>query len=535
MKFTSSRHDSRPVSSSRLAGGIHPAGHKKHSLRSAIMETPIPETLFIPLQQHQGSPAKPLVKPGHSVLKGQILAEAVNHSSLPVHAPTSGIVTKLAPYPFPDEFDSSRLAIELQTDGQDQWIELEPMQDWQNLPPADIIERLKQAGVCGLGGAGFPAHRKFDDKKPVELLVINAVECEPYITADQSLLREHACEVVTGARILQHASQAARCVIATESDKKDASQKLREALSDTRLELLELTPRYPLGSEQQLVEALTGQQIPSGRHPVDLGILVSNAGTSKAVHDTIELGRPLISRVTTVCGDTLKTPKNFHVLVGTPVGFLLSLCGMDADRLDRLVLGGSMMGYTLGNPDVPVIKTTNCLIAGSSLEFPAQSPARPCIRCDICSAACPVSLMPQFLYQSLRAEHFDKAEQLGLSDCIECGACAYVCPSNISLVQYYRAGKFELTRQRQEQQRNVYRKARFENRKQRLARDAMQHRGSRRRSVARPENPDVSDNRLQAFSRQQAKIEIADAVARVKARKNKSKKAEQSVSRNNEG
>jgi len=395
------------------------------------------------------------------------------------------------------------------------------------LPPEGIIEAIKQAGICGLGGAGFPAHRKFHSGGSTHLLVINAVECEPYITADQALLRQHAEQVVAGARILKHASQATRCVIAAQSDKRDAIQALEKALADSELELVELTPRYPLGSEQQLLEALTGQQIPTGKHPVDLDILVFNAGTTKAVHDAIELGRPLISRVTTVCGDTLKTPKNFQVLLGTPVSFLLSLCGVDANRLDRLILGGSMMGYTLADPDVPVIKTTNCLIAGSAQEFPARPSARPCIRCDFCSSACPVSLMPQLLYQSLRAEHFEDAEQLGLRDCIECGACAYVCPSNIPLVQYYRAGKFELTLQQQEQQRSAYRKERFESRKRRLARDAEQRRGSRRRSVARPENPDVSDSSLQSFSREQAKIEIADAVARVKARKRKTGKGEQ--------
>ncbi|MBT8147616.1 MAG: electron transport complex subunit RsxC [Gammaproteobacteria bacterium] len=527
MKIVSHRHGSRPISSSGLAGGIHPPGHKPHSLRSVIMETPIPDTLIIPFQQHQGSPATPVVRLGESVLKGQILAEAANHSSLPVHAPTSGRVTKIVPHSYPDEFGSQRTAIELQPDGQDRWLSLQPIEDWQALPPADIINRMRLAGICGLGGAGFPAHRKFHAEEPANLLIINAVECEPYITADQALLREYAREVISGARILQHASQAAQCVIATESDKMDAIESLREALPESGLELVELSPRYPLGSEKQLVELLTGQQIPTGKHPADLGVLVFNVGTAKAVSDAVHLGRPLISRVTTVCGDTLRTPKNFQVLIGTPVSFLLTLCGVDVDRLDRLVLGGSMMGHTLAAPDVPVIKTTNCLIAGSRQEFPARPAARPCIRCDFCSSACPVNLMPQFLYLSLRAEQHDKAGQLGLGDCIECGACAYVCPSNIPLVQYYRAGKFELTLQQQEQQRSAYRRQRFENRKHRLARDAAQRRGSRRRSIARPENPDVSDTNLQSFSRQQAKLEIADAVARVKARKQKSSNAGQ--------
>jgi len=534
VKIASNRDRTRAVRSSSLAGGIHPESHKQHSLRSVIMATPIPEALIVPLQQHQGSPAEPLVKPGDSVLKGQILAKAINSSSLPVHAPTSGKVINIGPYPFPDEFGSSQHAIELRTDGQDQWIELNTVDNWQTLSPEDIVDRIQQAGISGLGGAGFPAHRKFDAKKPMELLIINAVECEPYITADQSLLREFASEVISGARILQYASQATRCVIVTESDKKDAIEKLRDALPESDLELLELTPRYPLGSEQQLVEAITGQQIPGGKHPVDIGILVFNAGTAKAVHDAIELGQPLISRVTTVCGDSLRTPKNFQVLLGTPVSFLLSLCGVDLNQLDRLILGGSMMGYTLQDTDVPVIKTTNCLIAGSRPEFPIQPTARPCIRCDFCSSACPVSLMPQFLYQSLHAENYATAEQLGLPDCIECGACAYVCPSNIPLVHYYRAGKLELLLKQQEQQRSAYRKERYESRKQRLARDTMQRRGSRRRSVARPENPDVSDDSLQTFSRQQAKIEIADAVARVKARRQGTDRPEQPASRKND-
>ena len=522
----------RVVGSSKLAGGIRPADHKQHTLRSVIMDSPIPATLTIPLQQHQGSPARPIVKRGDSVLKGQLLATATNQTSLPVHAPTSGVVINIQSSPYPDEFCSAQPAIELRTDGHDQWVELEPVRNWSKLPPADIVSLLQQAGICGLGGAGFPAHRKFLAGESTELLIVNGIECEPYITADQALLREYAEQVVAGARILLHTSGAKRCVIATESDKRDAIEALDVALEkllpESELELVKLTPRYPLGSEQQLIEAVTGKQIPSGKHAVDLGMLVFNAGTVKAVYDAIELGRPLISRVTTVCGDTLKTPKNFHVLVGTPVRFLLSLCGADSNRIDRLVVGGSLMGHALYNPDVPVIKTTNCLIAGSRLDFPPQPTARACIRCDFCSSTCPVSLMPQLLYQSLRSNRIDMAEQLGLADCIECGACAYICPSNIPLVQYYRAGKFELTLRQQQQQRSQYRKQRFESRKQRLARDAAQRRGSRRRSVARPENPEVADSGLQTFSRDQARIEIADAVARVKARKTKPDSVEQS-------
>ena len=521
MTIATRQFGSRPLNTSRLAGGIRPADHKQHSLRSVIMDTPIPAILIIPVQQHQGSPAQPTVMPGDSVLKGQLLATAADHTSLPVHAPTSGTIGNIGLHPYPDEFGSQQLAIELLTDGDDNWVEMDPAPDWRSLSPAELISRLQQAGLCGLGGAGFPAHRKFLAREPTELLIINAVECEPYITADQALLREHAEQVVAGARILQHASEAIRCIIAMESDKRDAIQALETALPDSGIELVKLTPRYPLGSEQQLIKALTKQQIPSGKHPVDLGVMVFNAGTAKAAYDAIELGSPLISRVTTVCGDILKTPKNFHVLLGTPVSFLLSLCGVDTDQLNRLIVGGSMMGYALESPDVPVIKTTNCLIAGSQQEFPPRLPARPCIRCDLCSAACPVSLMPQLLYQSLRSDRVDMAEQLGLTDCIECGACTYVCPSNIPLVQYYRAGKFELSVRQQEEQRSKYRKVRFESRKQRLARDAAQRRGSRRRSVARPENPEVSDARLQSFSREQAKLEIAEAVARVKARRSK--------------
>lgn len=518
MKAALNRLVSVLVGSSRT--GIHPPPAKAASLRSVLMDMPVPPVLHIPLQQHQGPAAIPVVKPGDYVLKGQLLATAADDPGLPVHASSSGTIEAIGPHPFPDADGSRQIAITLRADGQDHWLDLQPVgNDWSSLTPAELLVRIQQAGIAGLGGAGFPAHRKLAGRQPVELLIINAVECEPYITADEALLREHARDVVSGARILHYITGAARCVIVTSRDKPAAIAALRRELPDSALELRLLTPRYPLGSEQQLVRLLSGREIPTGGLPRDIGVLVQNVGTAKAVHDAIVLGRPLISRVTTVCGDTVRTPKNFRALIGTPVGILLQLCGTDPQRLHRLVMGGPLMGIALRDLQAPVIKTTNCLIAGSAGEFPDPPPPQPCIRCDLCVPACPVNLMPQLLFQAAAAERLDHVQRLGVQDCIECGACAYVCPSHLPLVEQYRSAKSALALDDAAQQLADHRRQRYAARKQRLVRDAALRRGSRRRSVARPENPDVADAGLQNFSRQAAQREIADAVARVKARK----------------
>ncbi len=518
-----------------MPGDINPPDHKQQSLRSVLMDMPVPERLYFPLENSAGDSARPLVNPGDEVLKGQLLAEGNNRNYMAVHASTSGRVLSIGPHPGANPTGTSQPMVTLAADREDRWLSLHGDCNWQSLAATEIVTRLRQAGITEISGAmGLDSSSTRSDSRRPDLLIINAVESEPFVTANHALLRSHATEVLLGARILGAATGASHCLLAIEDNRSDAIHSLRAALPGTGVELALLKPGFPLGRETRLVEALTGRQIPRGGFAGDVGIALVDAGTALASHDAILLGRPQVYRITTVSGDTLKTPKNFRVLLGAPVGFLLELCGVDYQRLDRLVMGGALTGFTLSSTDVPVVSTTNCLIAASVEELPPPPVAGPCIRCDFCVPACPAGLMPQLLYHSVNANRQEMAADLGLADCIECGACAYVCPARIPLVRYFRAGKNQLQQETSQRRLSAYRRQRFENRKARLARDAAMRRGSRRRSVARPENPEFSDSGLQTFSRERARREIADAVTRVRQRKLKAKPPHSSSRRDND-
>ncbi|MBL4821198.1 MAG: electron transport complex subunit RsxC [Gammaproteobacteria bacterium] len=511
---------SNTVSSSRKSHGtrnwIQPEANKASSLRSVIMETPIPDYLYLALKQYNGLDARPIVNVGDKVLKGQKIAEARDEFGVPVHAPTSGMVAAISRHPYPDEFGSDAIALCIKTDGLDRWIPRQPEDDLHTLSAQQLIKKIREAGIISLAGSG-----EFPNREPIDTLIINGAECEPYVTCNQALIREHPENIISGAKILLQIYRAKHCIIAIEENSTDAIDALKPALEDQSIELNLVPARYPASSDKQLIQVLTKKEVPASKRPEDIGVSIINAAAAAAIHNAIISGEPLISRVTTVCGDTLKTPKNFRALIGTPVAFLFELCGIDYSRLSRVVMGGSLTGITLNNLDTPLIKTSDCLIAGSSQEFPSAPTAHECIRCGFCSSACPVGLMPQQLYNSIRAGMTDKAQQQGLDDCIECGACAYICPSHIPLVQYYRYAKFELKDQnvRYEQSRKWQR--RFEYRQHRLLENEKRKQGNRHRSLARPEIIETTDTALENFSREQASIEIADAVARVKARKNK--------------
>ncbi len=520
------KHSFFPATSSSkksyyFTGGIKPPANKKRSLRSVIMDTPIPEFLYLSLKQYSGPDAIPVVCVGDKVLKGQLLANAEGELGVPIHASTSGTIREITNRIIPDEFGHEAGSICIEADGQDTWITRQPITDFKSLGPELLREKIQLAGICGLGGAGFPTGKKFSSNKPIDWLIINGAECEPYITCDQALIREHPETIVSGARILQRICRALHCVIVIEQDKQDAIDALGTAIHDCEIELISVPAKYPSGSERQLIQMLTNQEVPSGKLPQDIGVLTANAGTASAVHNAVINNEPLISRITTVCGDALKTPKNFRALIGTPVSFLLELCGIDYTSLSRLIVGGSLRGFTLKNLDAPIINTTNCLIAGSLREFPPAPAELACIRCGSCTDACPAGLMPQLLYDQIRSNESAKAKQYGLNDCIECGACAYVCPSHIPLVQYYRAAKSDLAAQKLRQRLSAKWQQRFEVRQTRIRLNEKRKKGSRRRSLSRPEGMDVTDTSLENFSRENAKQQIADAVARVKARKDR--------------
>ncbi len=463
-------------------GGVHPAEHKTVSNRTPIAPGPRPAQLVLPLNMHLGAPARPIVAVGDRVLKGQMLAEPAGAVSAALHAPTSGTVVALGPRPIQHPSGMDALCIVLEPDGEDRWAERRPVADHTRLGPGKLIALLRDAGVAGLGGAGFPTSVKVNlgDHQRVEQLIINAVECEPYITADDRLMRERADEIVLGIQILQYLLNPHDTLIGIEDNKPEAIAALRAACADSDVEIRVVPTKYPSGGEKQLIQLLTGKEVPSGSIPAQCGVVCQNVGTAWAVKRAVHDGEPLLSRITTVTGDAVARPGNYEVWLGTPVADLLHHAGVDKERLGRLVMGGPMMGFTLHDPSVPVVKTSNCVIAASAEELPEPPPEQACIRCGACAEVCPANLLPQQLYWYAKTDDFERAQHHNLMDCIECGACAYVCPSHIPLVQYYRYAKGEIRTQAAEQIKADRARERFEARQARLEREQAEKEARRR-------------------------------------------------------
>jgi electron transport complex protein RnfC len=455
-----------------IPGGIHPPECKAQSTGMPIQPAPLPARLILPLNQHIGAPAEPCVTVGERVRKGQKIADAQGFVSVPLHAPTSGVVSFIGPQPYPHVSGMPVSAIVIDSDGQDEWIERQPHLDFRTLEPAALLQIIRDAGVNGLGGAGFPSAVKLSVRpsQKIRSLIINGAECEPYITADDLLMREKAAELVAGIDILAHLLQPEEVLIGIEDNKPEALAAVRAAVGERPFVVKVFPTKYPSGGERQLIQILTGVEVPSGSLPADIGLLCHNVGTCVAIHDAVLLGQPLISRITTLTGEALARPMNVECLLGTPAGELLAFAGLDAAKLHRLIMGGPMMGFTLPALDVPVIKTSNCLLASTREELPPPPPALPCIRCGECSEVCPASLLPQQLHFFALGQEHEQLKAHNLFDCIECGACAYVCPSNLPLVQYYRAAKGEIRQLEQKQQKAEHSKQRFELRQERLRR-----------------------------------------------------------------
>ncbi len=463
-------------------GGIHPPENKHQSTQRGLQASTLPQRLILPLQQHIGSPAQTRVQPGDQVHKGDCLAEALGTLGVPVHAPTSGRIEAITKEPVPHPSGLLDWCISLIPDGEDRWGERRPMPDYHERDRQDVLAHIRDCGIVGLGGAGFPTSIKLKPpgRDKVDTLILNGAECEPYITADDTLMRHRAAEVISGMEIMAWILEPQRCVIGIEDNKPEAIAALREAVGDTRIEVVVIPTKYPSGGEKQLIQILTGLEVPYSGIPADIGVMCQNVGTAVAVSRAIHQGEPLISRITTITGEAVAEPANYEVLLGTPVSHLLAQAGLDPHRLERLVLGGPMMGYTLQTDQVPVVKTTNCVIAAARGELDQPPPEQPCIRCGACSDACPMELLPQQLFWHAKAEEFDKAEHLNLFDCIECGVCSYVCPSSIPLVQYYRFAKGEIRTQRVEQLKSDQARQRFEARQARLEREQAEKEAKRK-------------------------------------------------------
>lgn len=465
-----------------IPGGIHPAERKELSNRTPIQQAPLPKRLVLPLGQHIGTVAEPCVVVGQRVRKGEKIAEANGVVSVPLHAPTSGTVVFIGEQPYPHASGILAPAIVIDSDGLDEWIELAPHPDYRSLEPGELLTLIREAGISGLGGAGFPTAVKITARptQKIHTLIINGTECEPYITADDLLMRERAGELVSGIDILVQLIQPDQVLIGIEDNKPEAIAAVRDACSERSYQVRVFPTKYPSGGEKQLIQILTGVEVPSGGLPADIGILCQNVGTCAAIHDAVVHGKPLISRITTLTGEALTRPGNVEALLGTPVGELLEFAGLDTSKLNRLIMGGPMMGFTLLSLDVPLIKTSNCLLASTAAELPPPPPAMPCIRCGECAEACPASLLPQQLHFFALGQEHEQLKAHNLFDCIECGACAYVCPSSIPLVQYYRAAKAEIRELEQKQLKAEHSKQRFEQRQERLRRAEEQKEAERK-------------------------------------------------------
>jgi electron transport complex protein RnfC len=462
-------------------GGIHPPENKHQSLGRSIQPAGIPAELVLPLSQHIGAPASPVVETGERVLKGQMIAAPKGFVSVPVHAPTSGTVSAIEERPIAHPSALPAPCIVLAPDGLDEWTPHAGTSDYQSMERETLLEQIRMAGIAGMGGAGFPAVVKLSvqPENSIETLIINGTECEPYITADDALMRERASELVAGTQILSHLVAPGESLIGIEDNKPEALAAVRAAAEGSAIEVVEFPTKYPSGGEKQLIEILTGKQVPSGGLPADVGVICCNVGTTVAVYDAIVGGRPLISRVTTVTGEAVSKPGNFDVLLGTPMNFLLEQAGYRPADNERLIMGGPMMGFAVPSAEVPVVKTTNCLLAPTTKELPRPPPAQACIRCGMCAEACPASLLPQQMFWFAQGKEFEKLEQHNLFDCIECGACSWVCPSNIPLVQYYRASKAEILQLRRDHEKSEHSRARFEARQSRLEREAAEKEAKR--------------------------------------------------------
>lgn len=498
-----------------IHGGVHPPENKQQSLREPLGAIPLAAELVLPLNQHIGNPAQAVVKPGQQVLKGELIADSQGIFSACVHASTSGTIVAVEDRPIAHPSGLTAPCIVLRPDGEERWVPLHPCEDPGALDHMALVEKIRRAGLAGMGGAGFPTAVKLNPRSTdrVETLILNGTECEPYITADDILMRKFAAEVVQGALLLARiVGQPKEILVGIEDNKPEAIAAMQAAAAGTPVEIVVFPTKYPSGGEKQLIQILTGKEVPSGKLPAQIGVLVQNVGTAYAAWRAVRHGEPLIERITTVVGEALSVQRNVRVPLGTPVAHLLIQHGFDANTCARVIIGGPMMGYSIEDLQVPVVKTTNCVLVPSHAEMPPAPPAQACIRCGLCAEACPANLLPQQLYWYAQAEDFERAQNHNLFDCIECGACSFVCPSAIPLVQYYRAAKSTIRRQDAEKQKSDRARERFEQRKERIARAEAEKEAKR---LARKKAADEAKARLEQQKPAPPIVQIADpAVAR---------------------
>ncbi len=458
----------------KLHGGLRLPSHKKQSTTERLKVMPIPPRLYLPIAQHVGEPAQPIVNVGERVLRGQAVAEPDGEMGAPVHASSSGTVAGIEQWPVSGRYGDKAPCIVIDCDGKDEALPRSDVADYRTLEPAEVLLRILDGGIVGLGGAVFPTAQKLMQARSLETeyLLLNGVECEPYISCDDLLMRERAAEILSGAQILMHALRIDVCYVVVESDKPEAIQSLGEALAeldDARIALKQVPTIYPSGGEDQLVQLVTNRQVPSGGLPTDVGCLVQNVGTAAAVHDWIVRNEPLISRITTVTGDGIRNPVNVLARIGTKVGDVVEFTGGYNDNAEHLFIGGPLTGKSVSTDRVPLVKATNCILAVFKSSFTGRE--LPCIRCGDCAAVCPVQLLPQQLFWYACADNEQKLREFGLLDCIECGCCDLVCPSHIPLTADFRVAKGRIRELADEKARAERARQRFEARNRRLEKE----------------------------------------------------------------
>jgi len=492
-------------------GGVHPPQFKDISTTQPIRPATLAQQLVLPLHQHIGESATPIVEVGDYVLRGQKIARAQGYVSAAVHASSSGTIVAIEERPIPHPSGLSATCIVIDTDGKDRWIEHGPAEtSYTEMDVSQLRNIIRSSGIVGLGGAGFPSYIKLNSTGAIiDTLILNGVECEPYISCDDMLMRERPEQIIAGAKIMRHALHAKQVLIAVEDNKPKAHAALVDACRNEDIEVILVPTLYPQGGEKQLIKVLTGKEVPSNGLPVQVGIVVQNVATAAAVHNAINLGKPLTSRIVTISGEGVAEPCNLEVPFGTPMRHLLDQCGGLRNDVNRIIMGGPMMGFAMHSTEIPVIKTTNAILAATQANVAPPSDIMPCIRCGACADVCPVELLPQQLQWFARAKEFDRAQEYNLFDCIECGCCSYVCPSNIPLVHYYRYAKTEIWAQEREKEKADHARQRHEFRLSRIEREKSEK--AARLAMKKAAAQGASSNKQAA---------IQAAMARAKARKN---------------
>ena len=432
-----------------FSGGVHPAGNKDLSAHKPAVAAAVPQRVVIPLSQHIGAPCKPAVVIGQEVKKGEKIGEAGGFVSAPVHASVSGKVVAIGNFPHVLGADMPSVVIE--SDGKDEWVAgLKDTTDYMLLSPDELKKLVSDAGIVGMGGATFPTHVKLSPpkEKPIDVVILNGAECEPYLTSDHRLMLEKPKEIIEGLRILMRILGVKKGYIGIEANKPDAIEAMQKtAAGSADVEVVPVKVKYPQGAEKMLIKAISGRTVPAGGLPMDAGVVVQNVGTAAAIYDAVRFGRPLIERYVTVTGRGVKSPGNFLVRIGTTFSQLIEQAGGLTEEAAKVISGGPMMGMSQYNLEVPVIKGTSGITVLPKSEVSTKSYG-PCIRCARCIDACPMLLQPSVLGLFIEKGHYEDAKEYNLMDCFECGSCTFVCPANRPMVQWVKRAKRELAKKK---------------------------------------------------------------------------------------